>query len=322
MPYDVKQYLGLTLADAEAQWRSILARAEVGPGENQVDYVPVETLLCAAAMVALGNVSYGSGLASRGPTPIPELAHVFRRRRTSITSKMANLEGGRSRGGRSDQRLWEVLRDDHRQLFDLYRVILAAARRTGARPELLPDFLELEHSDTFELLGQDEIDETAVEAALRERLEQYTGAGSERPSERQVLARVRIDQHRFAKAVLINCGWECVFCGFGLTDRSKPTLLRASHIKPWRSSDDHERRDVRNGVAACPTHDAAFDAGDLTLSEELEVIASARITSSSNPAVRLMFGAPLLRQHIRLLPGGHSPRPDYLDWHRERIFLT
>ncbi|QGQ18098.1 HNH endonuclease [Cellulomonas sp. JZ18] len=321
MPYDISHYLDLSLPDAEAQWRSVLVREEVGPGENQVDYLPVETLLCAAGMVALGHVSYGSGLATKGPTPIPELARLFRRRRTSITSKMANLEGGRSRGGKSDQRLWEALRDDHGRLFELYRVVLAAARRTGVTPQQLPDFLELEHSDAFELLGQDEIDESAVEVAFRERLDQHREDGSERPSERQALARVRIDQHRFAKAVLINCGWACVFCGFTLEDASRPTLLRASHIKPWRSSDDRERRDVRNGVAACPTHDAAFDAGDLTLSDDLEVVTSVRVASSSNPAVRLMFNAPFLRPHIAM-PGGYVPRLDYLHWHRERIFLS
>lgn len=322
MPYDISQYLDLTLADARAQWRSILARAVVGPGQNQVDYVPLETLLCAAAMVELGSVSYGSGLAAKQQTPIPQLADVFRRRPTSITSKMANLEGGRSRGGKSDQRLWEVLRDDHGRLFDLYRLILTAARQAGVDPDVLPDFLDLEHSDEFELLGQDEIGETAVEAALRRTLDEHADDGSERPSERQVVARVRIDQHRFAKAVLVNCGWECVFCGFGLMGRSTPTLLRASHIKPWRSSDDRERRDPGNGLAACPTHDAAFDAGDLTLGDDLEIVPSTRITSSTNPAVRLMFDAPLLRERIGALPGGYTPRPAYLDWHRERIFRT
>lgn len=320
MPYDVTRYLDLTPDDAVTQWRSVIARADVGPGENQVDYVPVETLLCAAAMVELGNVSYGSGLASKGMSPIPELARLFRRRPTSITSKMANLEGGRSRGGRSDQRLWEVLSHDHGLLLRIYRVVLAAARRAGAGPDRLPDFLGVEHSDGFELLGQDEIDDTAVEAALQARLDQHTDDDPGRPSERQVLARVRIDQHRFAKAVLVCCGWECVFCGFGLADGTKPTLLRASHIKPWRSSDDRERRDPRNGVAACPTHDAAFDAGDLTLGDDLSVVLSTRITSSSNPAVRLMFSAPLLRSHVPPPPGGHSPRPTYLGWHRERIF--
>ena len=38
-------------------------------------------------------------------------------------------------------------------------------------------------------------------------------------------------------------------------------MLVASHIKPWKDSSPRERLDHRNGLAACPTHDAAFDAG-------------------------------------------------------------
>ncbi|WP_407664684.1 HNH endonuclease [Micromonospora tarensis] len=33
-------------------------------------------------------------------------------------------------------------------------------------------------------------------------------------------------------------------------------MLVASHIKPWRVSTHAERLDPRNGLAACPTHDA------------------------------------------------------------------
>jgi putative restriction endonuclease len=39
-------------------------------------------------------------------------------------------------------------------------------------------------------------------------------------------------------------------------------MLIASHIKPWRISTSTERLDVRNGLAACPTHDIAFDTPD------------------------------------------------------------
>lgn len=149
MPFALEDYLRLTPATAEFQWRSILGRRDVAPGHNQVDYVPVETLLCAAAMLVVGDTSYGSGMAKRGPHPIPELAALFKRRPTSITSKMANLDGGRGRGGKSDERLWDVLSTDHETLYDLYRVVVVAARAVGIGSQQLPDFLALERGEAF-----------------------------------------------------------------------------------------------------------------------------------------------------------------------------
>jgi len=323
MSYVLSDYVELSPFDARAQWRSILSRREVGPGENQVDYLPLETLLCAAAMVALGHVSYGSGLAAKGPTPIPELAAVFRRRRTSITSKMANLEGGRSRGGKTDQRLWRHLSADHQRLLELYLMIMSAARTEGVAQEVLPDFMGVEDAGLFTLLGQDELDDTALEMALREALTVANDMPSEdRPSEREIIARARIGQHRFAAAVLANCGWECVFCGFSLGSGPTRTLLRASHIKPWSASSGPERHDVRNGVAACPVHDAAFDVGDLTLGDDLAVVQSGRLEASANTAVRTLFTAPLLRTRVMLPPGHRVPGVDYVRWHRAQVFVA
>ncbi|MBK6898287.1 MAG: HNH endonuclease [bacterium] len=37
--------------------------------------------------------------------------------------------------------------------------------------------------------------------------------------------------------------------------------IRASHIKPWRDSTDHERLDPANGLPLLANYDALFDAG-------------------------------------------------------------
>jgi putative restriction endonuclease len=42
-------------------------------------------------------------------------------------------------------------------------------------------------------------------------------------------------------------------------------VLVAGHIKPWKPS---ERLDPRNGLAACPSHDVAFDTGLLGSRDE------------------------------------------------------
>ena len=46
-------------------------------------------------------------------------------------------------------------------------------------------------------------------------------------------------------------------------------MLLAGHIKPWRDSTHRERLDLSNGLAACPSHDVAFDTGLLTVEDDL-----------------------------------------------------
>ena len=36
-------------------------------------------------------------------------------------------------------------------------------------------------------------------------------------------------------------------------------MLLAGHIKPWKDSTSSERLDLTNGLAACPSHDVAFE---------------------------------------------------------------
>jgi putative restriction endonuclease len=44
-------------------------------------------------------------------------------------------------------------------------------------------------------------------------------------------------------------------------------MLVAGHIKPWKDSEPSERLDPRNGLAACPSHEVAFDTGLLTVAQ-------------------------------------------------------
>lgn len=90
----------------------------------------------------------------------------------------------------------------------------------------------------------------------------------------------RIGQHRFAAGVLANCGGSCVFCGFKPAGLEGHRLMVPSHIKPWRESTDRERLDIANGLAACPTHDAAFDTGLLYVNGGLRVHRSPKLAAT------------------------------------------
>jgi putative restriction endonuclease len=128
---------------------------------------------------------------------------------------MANLDGSRSHGGKWDILAGAMLREDSTRFTDIYRLLLRAARAEGIGRGRLPDFLDLEDSGEFALLGQDELGMSVFESALRDHIARGAAEGDwpDRDTERIILAAARVGQHVFALTVLTNCGRRCVFCG-------------------------------------------------------------------------------------------------------------
>ena len=329
MAYTESDYLDLTLDGARRQWESVRQRRPVPAGSRQVRFEPVETLLCLAGMYLVDHSRFGSSTAHRAPQPVPLLSRLFHRPPSSILAKMANLDGSRSHGAKYDLLAGVTLRADPARLAETYRVIFAAARAAGIGPAELPDFLHLEAGGDLHMLGQEELARSSVEEALEDELRRWSertgGTLSELDTERLMLAAVRTGQHRFASQVYVNCGDSCVFCGFALSHESgRPALLRASHIKPWRDSDNRERLDVANGIAACPTHDAGFDAGLITVDADLTVRRSERlqVAMTRNDAVRRAFDDSALRPAIELPEGATRPARPFIDWHHDYVFVA
>lgn len=326
--WTLADYLDITVVEAETQWRGILSRQMPSAGARQVDFLPVETLLCAAARLVVGYTRLGSGTIDRAGPPIPQLGTLFRRRASSVVAKMHNLDGSRPNGAKNDLEVGLRLGDDLDLLAHIYRTILTAARNVGIPSAALPDFLLVEAGGTPLLLGQEELDTRSLDHVMAEELPTWrerTPEQAESATERYLMQHIRISQHRFAQGVLANCGNACIFCGFSLVDDERPTLLTAGHIKPWRDSDTRERLDVANGIAACPTHDAAFDAGLITIegdSPPLRLRLSPRLqkATTANDAAARYFGGEGIRQSIILPDGAVPPSPVYLDWHQERVF--
>ncbi|MFN0284130.1 MAG: HNH endonuclease [Kineosporiaceae bacterium] len=98
----------------------------------------------------------------------------------------------------------------------------------------------------------------------------------------------------------------------------------ASHIKPWRDSDNRERLDHRNGLAACPTHDVAFDVGLLTVNGGLRIHTAGRLLAAmeSDHLARQYFDRPPLRDVLLLPVDADPPAAEYLQWHKEHIFAA
>jgi putative restriction endonuclease len=323
----VRDYLALSPPAAREQWRSIETRVPVTSG-RQVDFVPVETLLCLAASLLVDHRRYGGSTSHRAAEPVPTLAHLFRRPNSSVLAKMANLDGSRRNGAKYEVEVAGQLLASPGHLAAIYRVVLAAARSEGLAESRLPDFLGLEdENDDLVLVGQEELDQRDVEAAVQKAVASWAARRldlDERVTERLLVAAVRIGQHRFANDVLRNHGHRCVFCGLAVTTAGTRAarMLVASHIKPWRDCAAVERLDVQNGLAACPTHDAAFDVGLLTVNGGLRIHLELEVTERANAdsAARAAFGRPPLADRLLLPAGAVRPGAAYLAWHHTHIY--
>jgi len=322
---DLGSYLDLTAVQGREQFRDLLKRRPVLAG-RQADFLPTETLMCLAASFLVNHRQFGGSTAHRAPEPVPALAALFSRRPSSILAKMANLDGSRSHGARWDAFAGALLREDLDRFTRIYLLLIRAARAEGIGPDRLPDFLNLEAGDSLSLLGQDELDYSVLESELRGKMaRQVEGSGlSELQTERILVAAARVGQHVFAQSVLRNCGSRCVFCGFSPAAFGAKRMLLAGHIKPWKDSTSTERIDPRNGLAACPPHDVAFDTGLLAVNGGLRI----HIARSLADAVRTdeianqYYGRPPLRASLLLPPEAMTPALKYLDWHRQKIFIA
>jgi putative restriction endonuclease len=181
-------------------------------------------------------------------------------------------------------------------------------------------------TEDADLLGQDDVpaSTTLLLADAKQELKELdqTFTLGDQLTEKLVERKIRLAQHRFALEVLQNCHRTCVFCGF--EPRSLPGqsgLLRASHIKPWAVSTSRERVDVRNGLAACPMHDAAFDQGYLTINGGYRIHRASVLEQSvvKDQGASYYFGA-ILQTHLLLPEQAKMPAAHYLTYHREHIF--
>lgn len=108
-------------------------------------------------------------------------------------------------------------------------------------------------------------------------------------TERQGLVTSRVGQGAYRKSIIHRWEYECAVTGF-----DKPEILIASHIKPWRDSNNDERLDVNNGILLSPTYDALFDrhlisfenSGKIILSDEIEPEAYEKIGVTSKDTIK------------------------------------
>lgn len=132
------------------------------------------------------------------------------------------------------------------------------------------------------------------------------------PSETIRLTKQRVHQSFFREAILSSYEAKCCVTGLAISE-----CLIASHIIPW-SENEHIRTDPTNGLCLSATFDRLFEAGLMTVTTDLIVRFSSRITESKSSVDEQLLcryhDNPISRPH-RFLPG-----EEYLTWHHTNRF--
>ncbi len=94
-----------------------------------------------------------------------------------------------------------------------------------------------------------------------------TSLANESETTRKTLIEARLGQGAFRESLMMVWAGKCA-----VTKCATKALLRASHIKPWRDSNNQERLDRFNGLLLNPVLDAAFDRGLISFSDAGEIL--------------------------------------------------
>ncbi len=156
----------------------------------------------------------------------------------------------------------------------------------------------------FEQLLSQSIDQNEVLADKAEReLRQRTDIG---PTEIERLSKARRGQDVFRDNV------RQIEKGCRVTGVADPSLLIASHIKPWRVASDAEKLDGYNGLLLAPHVDHLFDKGYISFEDGGEML----VTATLDPQILRAWGMQMPANVGRF----HDRHKGYLAYHRSQVF--
>ncbi len=122
-------------------------------------------------------------------------------------------------------------------------------------------------------------------------------------TERMSLVKSRVGQGLFRQKLLVH--WKaCAVTGFNDTN-----LLIASHIKPWRSSDNSERLNPFNGLLLTPNLDRAFDGGLITFRQDGPILISPLLSEPDKLGISGSMRIEIKERH-----------QSFMQFHRDIVF--
>lgn len=147
-------------------------------------------------------------------------------------------------------------------------------------------------ADVLEFLNRNELNQIRVDESIT-------------PAQRTALIEARIGQGRYRANLLDYWNSQCAVTGCDM-----PELLIASHIKPWRDSDNKEKLDVYNGLLLSPTYDKLFDKFLISFNEEGEIMISELLSEENQERLGITG-----EEHVELAPEHQY----YIEYHNAQF---
>lgn len=139
--------------------------------------------------------------------------------------------------------------------------------------------------------------------AIREDIEQILSDSSITTTDKTVLVNTRIGQGKFRSQLIDQ--WQ----GCAVTGYRDSRFLVASHIKPWKVSNNEERLSQFNGLLLMPNIDKVFDLGYISFDESGKVRFSEQLDDPQALGIEPAMSVSLTDNHQR-----------YMDYHRNEVF--
>lgn len=122
-------------------------------------------------------------------------------------------------------------------------------------------------------------------------------------TEKENLVKCRIGQGDFRDKLIK------YWAGCSVTKFKRIEILIASHIKPWRNSDNNERLDQFNGLLLTPNLDKLFDKGYISFDNDGKILISKKLTNYEILGINKNMKINIQKEHKK-----------YLEFHRHNIY--
>ena len=132
--------------------------------------------------------------------------------------------------------------------------------------------------------------------------------------DKEQLVKIRVNQCFFRSTILSSYNLRCC-----ITELSIPSLLVASHIKPW-FTDRENRTNPHNGLCLNSIHDKAFNRGLISVTPDFKVKISDYFSDFENDIAVKDFFVKFDNTKI-LLPNRFLPYRDFLSYHYNNVFI-
>ena len=127
------------------------------------------------------------------------------------------------------------------------------------------------------------------------------------------VVKTRVNQNLFRRIVLSNYNSKCAISGIDI-----PTLLVASHIKPW-SKDENNRLNPSNGICLNNLYDRAFDRGLIGINTDFSIVFSDKLKQEYKKEYFGKYFEPIESKKLTL-PDRFLPDIEFLEYHLEFCF--